>query len=237
MLISDAPWTMTNFPDAPHASQPRNRNRKWRHHRRNSKRDNSGRTWGSTSIERDGVRVWQVPSGHFSSRRARGRSDGIQRHSDRHHSQHLASPIQREHQGGGRRLRQDLHRGSDYTLPVPSLQVSRGALAWQWSPSLTGLWWLSHQYTLWGLEDCCFPEWEAWSLTLGILDSDFTCFLAGVSHRDAGIGLGTFPTPWFAWALSAGIYLQYWVLCLTHPRLARPILHPFVFFAASWSGL
>ena len=34
-------------------------------------------------------------------------------------------------------------------------------------------------------------------------------FLAGVSHshthRDTGIGLGTFPTPWFAWALSANI--------------------------------
>ena len=30
-------------------------------------------------------------------------------------------------------------------------------------------------------------------------------FLAGVSHKDAGIGLGIFPTPWFAWALSAGI--------------------------------
>ena len=30
-------------------------------------------------------------------------------------------PVQREHQGWGRRLRQDLHRGSDDTLPVPSL--------------------------------------------------------------------------------------------------------------------
>ena len=40
---------------------------------------------------------------------------------------------------------------------------------------------------------------------LAILDSTFPSFLAGVSHRDAGIGLGTFPTPWFAWALSAVI--------------------------------
>ena len=27
-------------------------------------------------------------------------------------------------------------------------------LAWQWSPTLTGLWWLSHQCTLWGLAVC-----------------------------------------------------------------------------------
>ena len=33
---------------------------------------------------------------------------------------------------------------------------------------------------------------------LAILDSVFPGFLAGVSRRDAGIGLGTFPTPWFA---------------------------------------
>ena len=85
-------------------------------------------------------------------------------------------------------------------------------LAWQWSPTLTGLWWLSHQCTLclwlWGLTVCCFLEWEAWSLTLfclpAILDSAFPRFLAEVSRRDAGISLGTFPTPWFAWALSAG---------------------------------
>ena len=98
-------------------------------------------------------------------------------------------------------------------------------LAWQWSPTLTGLWWLSHQCTLWDLAVCCFVEWEAWSLTsfclLAILDGVFPSTLAGVSHRDAGIGLGIFTTPWFAWALSAGILaVQYWVLCLTHPRLA-----------------
>ena len=40
---------------------------------------------------------------------------------------------------------------------------------------------------------------------LAILDSVFPSFLAGLSRRDAGIGLGAFPTPWFAWALSAGI--------------------------------
>ena len=34
--------------------------------------------------------------------------------------------------------------------------------------------------------------------------SAFSGFLAEVSHREVGIGLGTFPTPWFACALSAG---------------------------------
>ena len=29
-------------------------------------------------------------------------------------------------------------------------------LAWQWSPTLTGLWWLSHQFTLWYHAVCCF---------------------------------------------------------------------------------
>ena len=62
----------------------------------------------------------------------------------------------------------------------------------------------------------CFLEWECCSRTLfcflAILDSAFSSFLAGVlRHREAGIGLGVFPTPW---------YLQYWVFCLTHPRLA-----------------
>ena len=40
---------------------------------------------------------------------------------------------------------------------------------------------------------------------LAILDSAFQSFLAGVSHRDAGIGLGTFPIPWFAWTLSDNV--------------------------------
>ena len=79
-------------------------------------------------------------------------------------------------------------------------------LAWQWCPTLTGLWRLSHQRTLWGLALCYFLEWEAWSLTpfylLTILDTAFQSFLARVSHRDVGIGLGTFPTPWFALAVT-----------------------------------
>ena len=42
-------------------------------------------------------------------------------------------------------------------------------------------------------------------LPAGHLDSAFIRFLARVSHRHTGIGLGTFPTPWFAWVLSAGL--------------------------------
>ena len=45
---------------------------------------------------------------------------------------------------------------------------------------------------------------------LAVLDTAYPCFLARVSHRDAGIGLGTFPTPWFAWALSTGILALWW---------------------------
>ena len=69
-------------------------------------------------------------------------------------------------------------------------------------PSLVFGDWAISVHTLWGLAVCCFLKWEAWSLTLfcllAILDSAFPGFLAGVSRRDAGIGLGTFPTPWFA---------------------------------------
>ena len=75
-------------------------------------------------------------------------------------------------------------------------------------PHLTIFWWLGHRCTL-SLAVCCFLELGAWSLTpfcpLAIFNSAFPSFLAGVSHRDVGIDLGTFPTPWFAWALSAGI--------------------------------
>ena len=65
-------------------------------------------------------------------------------------------------------------------------------LAWLWSPIMGGLWWLSHQYTLWELAVCCFVQIEAWSLNtfslLVVFGSTFPRFLAGVSHRDAGIG-------------------------------------------------
>ena len=60
-------------------------------------------------------------------------------------------------------------------------------------------------------EVCCFLEWEASILTLfcllAIVDSIFPMFSGRSVCRDAGIDLGTFPfpTPWYDWALSAGI--------------------------------
>ena len=56
-------------------------------------------------------------------------------------------------------------------------------------------------------------------------------------HRDSGIGLGTFPAPWFAWVLSAGIAAVLSPLLDPFQDLPRPSLHPFVSFTASWSGL
>ena len=46
---------------------------------------------------------------------------------------------------------------SSWMVVVPCLRVK---------PHLTGLWWLSYQCTLRGLAVRCFPEWEAWSLTV-----------------------------------------------------------------------
>ena len=76
-------------------------------------------------------------------------------------------------------------------------------------------------------------------LPTGHSRQSFPSFLAGASHRDAGISFGTFPTPCFCLS-SVSCHtcsiLQYWVLCLTYARLARPSLHPFVSFAALWIG-
>ena len=79
------------------------------------------------------------------------------------------------------------------------------------------------QCTLWGLAVCCFLEREAWSLTpfclLAILDSAFPSFWQECLVE----------TPESAWLTLALLgllercqlaYLQYWVLCLTNPRLA-----------------
>ena len=103
-------------------------------------------------------------------------------------------------------------RGHGWLLPPPLLAGCLDCICctvyiiWtvQWSPNLTRLWRLSYQCTLWSLAVCCFFEWEAWSLfcLLAILDSVFPSIQAGVFCRHTGIGLGTFPTPWFAWALS-----------------------------------
>ena len=94
-------------------------------------------------------------------------------------------------------------------------------LAWQWSRTLISLWLPSHQCILWDLVICCFLEWDAWSLTQfclpAILDGAFPRFLAGVSRRDAAVGLvplsllGLFELCQLA-------YLQYW--SLAHSTLA-----------------
>ena len=101
--------------------------------------------------------------------------------------------------------------GSDRIGCTAGLHGWWSHLAWQWSLTLTGLWWLSRQCTLWGLAVCCccFLEWKTWSLTLfclmAILDIAFPSFIKGVFHWDGEIGLGTFPAPRFVWSLSAGI--------------------------------
>ena len=80
-------------------------------------------------------------------------------------------------------------------------------------------------------------QWEAWLFCLlPTHDSAFPGFLAGVSRRNAGIDLGTFPTPWFVWAVSwhnCSIESSAWSI----QDFPRPRLHPFVSFTASWSGL
>ena len=89
-------------------------------------------------------------------------------------------------------------------------------LAWQWLTCL-----LLTEQSVYTMRSCglLFFEWEAWSLTsfclLAILDNVLPSFLAGMSHTDAGIGLGTIPTPWFAWTLSASI-----------PAVMSPLLDP-----------
>ena len=84
------------------------------------------------------------------------------------------------------------HQWCDVLGFVPACSVS-SASTLHWSPTLTTVWWrMSHQCTVWHLVVCCFPEWEAGPLTpfclLAIFDSALPSFLAGVFHRDAGIG-------------------------------------------------
>ena len=71
------------------------------------------------------------------------------------------------------------------------------------------------------------------NFSVSYFDSAFPNFLTGVFHRDAGIGLGTFPTPWFAWPLSAGIIAVLSPL-LDYPSKTCPVpvcihLHPSAF--------
>ena len=91
-----------------------------------------------------------------------------------------------------------------------SLQCLHGwcsQLAWQWSPTLTGLWWLSHQFTLWYHAVCCFVficlfcllfvclfERETWSLNPFCLLACIlvTAFPECCFCKRVGTGLGTF---------------------------------------------
>ena len=92
--------------------------------------------------------------------------------------------------------------------------------------TLWGLWWLNHQCTLWGLAVCCFLEWEAWSLTLfcllAILNSAFNKFSGrSVSLRRRN-RFGYLSHSLVCLSSVSWHTLQYWIVCLTHPRLAKP---------------
>jgi len=101
-------------------------------------------------------------------------------------------------------------------------------LALQWSPTLNCLRWLSHQCTHYEVlrfavilnENLGLRENGILFCLLAILDSAIPDFLAGVVDRGAGIGLRPFPTPLFAWALSAG------TLAVLSPLLDPPRLAP-----------
>ena len=76
-------------------------------------------------------------------------------------------------------------------------------LARQWSPTTTVFLWLSRQRALWALVVMPFSRLR--SLTSGsVLPALCTFSSRSVSQRCQTL-LDTFPTPWFAWALSAGL--------------------------------
>ena len=77
-------------------------------------------------------------------------------------------------------------------------------LAWQWSPTMT-VFLLMTEPSACTMSSCGYAIFSAEKLDLWLFCLLFPGFLAGVSHRDARISLDTFPTPWFAWAQSAGI--------------------------------
>ena len=89
--------------------------------------------------------------------------------------------------------------------------------------------WLNHQCTPRDLAVCCFLEWEAWSLIpfclLAILKSAFPSFLSGMS---VWVCLGTFPTLWFAWALSAGILAALSLLLYPSQSPSLCVIHSFM---------
>ena len=73
-------------------------------------------------------------------------------------------------------------------------------------------------------------------LPAGHLNSAFPSFVAGVSHRDTRIGLGTVSTPWFAWPLSAGILAVLSPLLAPSKTCPIPVYIP-LSLTASWNGL
>ena len=77
-------------------------------------------------------------------------------------------------------------------------------------------------------ESACLPA---------ILDSAFPSVPVGVSLRRAGIGLGTFPIPCFAWVLSASILAVLTPLLDPSMTCPVPVYCLFVSFMASWSVL
>ena len=79
--------------------------------------------------------------------------------------------------------------------------------AWQWSPTPTGLWRLSHQHALWGLALCCFLEWEAWSLTLFCLLSIPNTAFPRVFWQECLIE--TLESVWVPFPLLGLLYLSY----------------------------
>ena len=81
-------------------------------------------------------------------------------------------------------------------------------LAWRWSPTLSGLWWLSHQCTLWDPVVFLNEKLDLWIHFACWLNNAFPSFLAGLSCRGVRISACTFPTPWFAWSLAVSWYIS-----------------------------
>ena len=103
-------------------------------------------------------------------------------------------------------------------------------LAWQWSPTLTGLWWMSHKCTLCNLAVSCFFLLLLFFLK-GKLDLwlRFAClpFSTVLSHVFWQECLRETPeSVWVPFQILGLLelyqlaYLKFWVLCLSYPRLA-----------------
>ena len=115
-------------------------------------------------------------------------------------------------------------------------------LAWQWSPTLTGLWWLSCQCALWvwGCAVCCFLEWEAWTLTLFYLLA-LSTVLSQVFWQECLIVIETPKLVWVPFLLLGLPELFSWhtygIESSACPIQGStyPSQHPFMSFTAWWS--